>query len=401
MLRTISLRSSFLAAVVAVTGSFSAWAGDAALISALDGDKLCTATLESATWTPMLGETIPEKTGLEIGPRSTVNLVHFGTNREVTLPEGSRVIVLMQSIEGLATDTKQATLENMPQGLDLEARHQQQVGAVNMQHTAQSPARKTAPGGSLRSSTPPSSSGAGESAMPSLPPAAPAPAPVSMPVPEERPSPVSEEKPSMASTFEGQKDEMSTRGGTSFMKGNDIDDLMSGNADTNLPQGEVASTLGKQKREREAEQAMAIQARTILIAIPAEKLNITIGKLDTIFIAQAVKAGKSPAFSSIEIPEKPGISTGTWILIDIELPADVSTAAVILNGKNKHSTSLGVEFSSKADISVSSAVRSEFQGFPAQAAAIWINLLNRGAVSPEIAAAHLRRLSPAIAAKLR
>jgi len=394
MLRTVSLRNSFLATIVAVSGSFSVWAGDAALISALEGNKLCTATLENATWTPMLGETIPEKTGLEIGPESKVNLVHFGTNSEVTLLAGSRVTVLMKSIEGLSSDTTQAALENMPQGLDLEARHQQQVGAVNMQHMPQASARKQAPGAALKSSIPPLSFDEGA--------AAPAPAPLPVPAPSVPPQEQMSEAVSAApQAFETQSEAMPTRGGSPANKGIDFADMITDDA--------MNKNKSVAAKERESSMlaasgqstALAVQSRILSVAIPADRLNRKIGTLEKIVVEKVEDAFASPEFTNTAVADKPGISTGTWILAKIILPANVATAVVKLNGKNKSIKSINVEFVNKADITVSSAVRYEFQGLPAQAAAVWINLLNQGAVSPEIAAAHLRRLSTAIDAKLR
>lgn len=393
MLRTAFFRNAFLATLVAcAAGPFAAWAGDAALISAIEGKKICIASFESATWTPMLGETIPEKTGLEIGPESSMNLVHFGTNSEVTLPAGSRVTVLMAAIEGLASDASQAMLENMPQGLDFEARHQQQVGAVNPQHIAMAPA--PAPGkGIAKSPMSPEPSGAGAGSE--IAPAQPAPLPET-PVTE----PISANIPPTADSDAAQKEEMLTRGGGSFNKAADIGDLIAEQQERE--QEKLAEIIRSRKSGVPLESnETAIQGHLVSLAVPASRLNGKIGELDTIIATRADTSNRTPSSARVEVPETPGLSTSTWILVDIKFPEKISKADIKFRGTNKRSRSLALAISDKTDVSVSSAVHHEFQGYPAQAAAIWIKLLKQGVVSPEIAAAHLRRLSIAIDAKLR
>ncbi|HQG28716.1 MAG TPA: hypothetical protein PLY73_09160, partial [Candidatus Ozemobacteraceae bacterium] len=324
-----------------------------------------------------LGETIPEKTGLDVGADTTVNLVHFGTNSEVTLPAGARVTVLMNSIEGLASGTSQAKLEEMPQGLDLEARHQQQVGAVNMQHMAQAAPQKVLRAkAEIRPAPEPSGSG------PAAPP--PPPTPVVMPAP----APVT--APDMSEAMDVQKRIGLTRGGK-FNKGADIIDFEEG---ASAREQANAALEAKIALEEKFDASSALM-RTVSIALPVTRLTDRLGRLETLTISRVPQS-----FTSRDIADEPGVSTGTWALADVRLLGGDSQADVRLTGPDKREAALTVAFLEDADVSVSTAVRLEFRGFPAQAAAVWIELLKREAVSTEIAAAHLRRLAAAIVAKL-
>jgi len=376
-MRTFTFRHALqLFVFAAAAGSFAAWAGDAALISAIEGNKACTATLDNATWTPLLGETIPEKTGLDVGADTTVNLVHFGTNSEVTLPAGARVTVLMSGIEGLDPEASQAKLEEMPKGLDLEARHQQQVGAVNMQHMAQAAPLKAS---RLKEEPHPPISQAEAGAA-----AAPPPPPVAMPAP----APV--QTPEMFEALNAQKRIGLTRG-REFDKGANITDLEAGVS----PQEQADALREVKSASEEQTEAAPALVRTISIAIPVTRLTDRLGGLETMTISHLPQA-----FTSREVADMPGVSTCTWALSDVHLPAGDSQADVRLAGPDKREAALPIAYFDTTDVSVAAAVRFEFRGFPAQAAAVWIELLNREAVSPDIAAAHLRRLAAAIVAKL-
>lgn len=359
-MRTFTFRHALQIFVFAVAvGSFAAWAGDAALISAIEGSKACTATLDNATWTPLLGETIPEKTGLDVGANTTVQLVHFGTNKEVTLPAGARVTVLMSDIEGLASGTIQAKLEEMPMGLDLEARHQQQVGAVNMQHMAQTATQKTSR--PEEESHPPFSPDHTGAAAPPPPP---------------------------SKAMDIQSRIGLTRGG-GINKGANIDDLKAEISDQNP--ADAARERENAFEERTA--AAPVLVRTVSIAVPDGSLT---GQIESLTLS-----GNPQSFTSREVADNPGVSTSTWVLADIHLPGSASQADIRLIGPNKREATLTVAYLDTTDTSVAAAVRFEFRGFPAQAAAVWIELLKQKDVSPDIAAAHLRRLAAAIATKLR
>ncbi len=376
-MRTFTFRHALQIFVfAAAAGSFAAWAGDAAMISAIEGNKACTATLDNATWTPLLGETIPEKTGLDVGADTSVNLVHFGTNSEVTLQAGARVTVLMSGIEGLASVASQAKLEEMPKGLDLEARHQQQVGAVNMQHMAQAAPQKVFRA-KAETRPAPEPSGAGPAVPPPPPPVVmPAPAPVAA--------------PDMLEAMDTQKRIGLTRGGE-FNKGADIIDF----EEEASAREQANASLEAKSPPKEQFDASSALMRTVSIAIPVTRLTDRLGRLEALTVSSVPQA-----FTSREVADMPGVSTCTWALSDVHLPAGDTQADVRLTGPDKREAALTVSLIDNADISVSAAVRFEFRGLPAQAAAVWIELLKREAVSPDIAAAHLRRLAAAIVTKL-
>jgi len=390
-MRTFTFRHALQIFVfAAAAGSFAAWAGDAALISAIDGNKACTATLDNATWTPLLGETIPEKTGLDVGADTTVNLVHFGTNSEVTLPAGARVTVLMSGIEGLASGTNQAKLEEMPKGLDLEARHQQQVGAVNMQHMAQLP--------QLEKSAAPAKSRATPSAG-----AIPA---ASVPVPPTS-APAVPEKSAESSTISGFSDQVpavmpATRGGGGA--GHEALNELEAPAEG----GKLAYEAAKQEydeakamlQDSQAAKEKASPAVVLAVALPLERLNGTIGEFESF----GVKAETGAETSS---PERTVIynsqenATSSWILTEVTLPAGMTESDLTVQGREKAAKLLSIAAIEGTALSVSTALRLEFRGYPAQAAALWIKLAKADIVSPDIAARHLKRLADAIASKLR
>lgn len=393
----------------AAAGSIAAWAGDAALISALEGRKTCTAIFENATWTPLLGETIPEKTGLEVGPETTVKLVHFGTNSEVTLPPMSRVTVLLSGIEGLASDTDQAKLEEMPQGLDLEARHQQQVGAVNMQHMAQMAPHRSRVSGAV----PPAPAAAPAPVPPPPPPPSPvddgapvtepeiaAPAPAAE---REETLPTSESSHPMSDNFAASQLDKINKGGGGSNKG------MQDWEDAERATEEYAKAqkgLNAAKSAFEAAQASEVKSQqsalmAVSIAIPLDRLSTAIGRFDSIEVSKAGEDARHPSSRKIHINDRLKNTITTWVFADITLPAGESEADVTLKGKATGTATITVVADDAAELSVSRAIRLEFRGLPAQAAAVWLKLLDQSAVSREIAAAHLRRLADAIAAKLR
>ncbi|HOY68376.1 MAG TPA: hypothetical protein PLP29_15955 [Candidatus Ozemobacteraceae bacterium] len=418
-MRNFTVRHAFQVFLfAAAAGSFAAWAGDAALISALEGNKTCTASFENATWTPALGETLPEKTGLEVGPDTSVNLVHFGMNSEVTIPAGSRVTILQSGIEGLAADAAQAKLEAMPQGLDLEARHQQQVGAVNPQHIAQmAPAR-----GGLKAARPASPPPPPAAAKPAESQAAPAPAPA---MPMSAPAPVSEE--SMPKISEAAQEAEPLGGSTAdkFAQSDAATSMETADAGAaEREAGNAAMQLEKEKKllEQMKNESMgaraggsaksglsALQAigeevtRTLspAVALPLDALDRTIGGFGMIVLETSDESLKHPATDRLELTTGPDASLQTWILAEVALPAGEQKGRLTLTGPASATKPLEIAVPETADLAVATAVRLEFRGFPAQAAAVWIKLVRAQKVTPEIASAHLRRLATAIEARLK
>jgi len=384
-MRTFTFRHALQIFVfAAAAGSFAAWAGDAALISAIEGNS-CTATLENATWTPLLGETIPEKTGLEVGADTSVNLVHFGTNSEVTLPAGSRVTVSMSGIEGLASGTSQAKLEEMPRGLDLEARHQQQVGAVNMQHMAQLPLREIskAPEKSLE-----------ETSSGIVPASPPPPAPAQSEkaaAPEIGDAPVT--GPSAMPT---------TRGGGGAVN-EALEDLTSPAGGDTKAYDAAREEFERMKAARTDSQAAreeAKQAAVLAVAVPLEHLDGMLGGFE-MFDVKADTGIETSLPETTVIYNRQENATSSWILTEITLPVDKTEIDVTVKGKAKAAKPFSVAAIEGTTLSVSTALRLEFKGYPAQAAAVWLKLARADSVSPDIAARHLKRLADAIASKLR